>query len=109
MTDRNGMRNLADLNIDAFSDGEKRKKALFFWIGIFLILDGVMFLGLLICAYISVAKGSDWHVFLAPALAGAVGAIIASMTVRAVWGMKPDKTPSASIPSLVDMGKNLAE
>jgi len=74
--------------IKAFQAQEKRKDQLFFGVRAFVIVDAVVFIILLVCAFLLVAiKPQAWHLFLAPALAGGLGAIISIFMIKAAYGM----------------------
>ncbi len=74
--------------IKAFQAQEKRKHQLFFGVGLFVIVDAAVFIILLVCAFLLVAiKPQAWHLFLAPALAGGLGAIISIFMIKAAYGM----------------------
>ena len=74
--------------IKAFQAQEKRKHQLFFGVGLFVIVDAVVFIILLVCAFLLVAiKPQAWHLFLAPALAGGLGAFISIFMIKAAYGM----------------------
>ncbi len=99
--------------IDAFRAQEERKRQLFRWVGIFVLLDAVAFLGLLLCAFHLVAEyPKAWHLFLAPALAGGLGAIISIFMLKAAYGMGASSDSEGLLPSyetVKEVGQDLSE
>ena len=99
--------------IDAFRAQEERKRQLFRWVGIFVLVDAVAFLGLLVCAFYLVAEHPEaWHLFLAPALAGGLGAIISIFMLKATYGMGASNDSEGLLPSYEtakELGQDLSE
>ncbi len=102
----------ADL-IEAFKAQEERKRLLFLGAGLFVILDAVAFLVLLACAFYLVARHpAAWHLFLAPALAGGLGALISIFMLKAIYGMGAPGNGKELLPSyetMKEVGQDMSQ
>jgi hypothetical protein len=79
---------LSRITLRDYHDGVRRRQWLFLGVSIFLVVDALVFFAALGWASWMVgARGADWHVYASALLPGALGAVLAVMSLKAVYRM----------------------